>query len=241
MFLRLTLLALVVPLRCSLLGPEHPPLREVRIGPWSAVYRSYAGSRASLCDSEGSWLLEEMRSVDELLEAFLAKARGGAWKDSELPLIEEAAAALGPVLEAHRQNLSAARGCAFSRTEYFPAMLDRSEARAKAAAAQLAELPGVISFAQHRLRYERWDRQRQGEELLAKAQCGGPSLSAPNAIYHAYRDDLGAVRWLFCDGAVVSSANGGPYQLEVAAEHAKLKEAEYFLAARMYAQVKASP
>ncbi len=234
----------MVPLRCSLLGPPAPELHEYRLGRTTAYFRDYTNVSPRLCDDQPSWLLEELGSVDDLLTGLGAQGRGGSgFKDSELPLLEEAAATLGPVIDAQRRTVAWARSCPFGRGDGMVDRLTRSEALAKLSADQLVQVSGAASFARQRLKYEQWDLKRQQEQQEAHQLCG--KSVAANAVFHAYRDDLGQVRWLFCDGVVVSSLNGAPYQLESPGELApaerEKRAPEYFLAARMFASVAQPP
>ena len=232
-------------LGCSILAPRPPAARLYSLGSASATYASWAGEAANICDSEEHWLFEELSSTNQLLDGVLAhsSARGGTWADRELPLLEEAVRTLPPVLDALEWSLAALARCPLARRGLFPELLPRARTLVAEARAQLAEGSHILAFDKTSRRWESWDRERAQEQGQAKARCGAPS--APT-IYFAYRDELGQVAWLFCDGAQVLSQHGGPYQFQPPpglspAQLGQLHPPEYFLAARIYSPIREGP
>ncbi len=204
---------------------------EVRLGEWRASYSSYP-SLGAVCEAEPQWLAEELDSVNTLLEGFLSKGttRNNAWKENQLPLLEEAARVLPPMVEAHDAALKGLAGCELRKTRLFPALLERGEKLVKEARVEVGQLPQLVKFTRHRVVLERWEAERVKSQAEARAKC---SKGNGPVIYFAHEDEFGTRRWLFCDDSVVVAPVGKTWEREPA----DLKKATLWIqTARLFAE-----
>jgi hypothetical protein len=187
---------------------------EVRLGEWRASYSLYPSAKA-VCDAEPQWLAEELDSSNTLLDAFLARGttRNNAWKENQLPLLEEAARVLPAMVQAHEATLQGLEGCELKNTRLFPALLERGQKLVKEAQIEVGHLPELVRFTRHRVVLERWEKQRLEAQEAARAKCGAGEKPA---IYFAYEDEFGTRRWLFCDESVVIAPVGKTWEREPA-------------------------
>jgi len=160
-----------------------------------------------VCETEPTWLFDELTGVNDLLSNFLDRtpAHGATWSDEQIPLLEEASRTLPRVVQAHADNLALVSRCAYSELGAWPELVKRGHKLVGEARQQLGEAPQVLAFARKRQLLERWEKDRARDEESARAGCdardGGPSPF----IYFAWQDDLGRTYWLFCDGAEVTT------------------------------------
>src|SRR5688572_33482763 len=93
------------------------------LGEGRATYRDYrVDAEEDLCDAEPGWLMDELSSVNTLLERFLRLTEGNSseWTSQQLSLIEQASQSLPKVLDAHAHTLKQLEGCSFSDEKAFP-------------------------------------------------------------------------------------------------------------------------
>ena len=183
---------------------------DVKLGEWRASYSLYS-SPAAVCVAEPQWLAEELDSVNVMLEGFLSKGttRNNAWRESQLPLLEEAARVLPSMVQAHEATLIGIEQCELKDTRLFPALIARGRKLVKEAHLEVGQLPELIRFTRHRVLLDRWEKDRDEAELVAKAKC----VKAPAPfIYFAYDDEFGTRRWLFCDDTMVIAPVAKPWE-----------------------------
>lgn len=187
---------------------------EVRLGDWRASYSIYSSATA-VCEAEPQWLADELDSTNNLLDGFLAKGttRNNAWKESQLPLLEEAARVLPAMVDAHEATLKGLASCELKNTRLFPGLLERGQKLVKEAHVEVAQLPQLVRFTRHRVVLERWEKERVEAELAAKTKCA--KAKSP-FIYFAFEDEFGTRRWLFCDESVVIAPAGKTWEREPA-------------------------
>jgi hypothetical protein len=183
---------------------------EVKVGEWRASYSVYATPEA-VCSAEPQWLAEELDSVNTMLDGFLAlgTTRNNAWKEHQLPLLEEASRVMPAMLRAHEVTLVGIEGCELKNTRLFPKLIARGRKLVKEAHMEVDQLPQLIRFTQHRVDVERWEKERDEAEEVAKAKC----VKAPEPfIYFAYEDEFGTRKWLFCDDTEVIARAGKTWE-----------------------------
>ncbi|GMU61496.1 MAG: hypothetical protein AMXMBFR34_32590 [Myxococcaceae bacterium] len=173
---------------------------EVRLGDWRASYSTFP-SPAAVCDAEAPWLADELQSVNTLLDGFLAM-RGGAWTQGHLPLLEQAAKVLPPLLEAVGATLDALSRCPLGSQGRFPELIARGAPLVKEARQEVARLPELIRFVKHRVALDKWEKQRLEALEPARAACKGTKPGEPS-VFFAWEDEFGTRHWLFCDGGEV--------------------------------------
>lgn len=185
---------------------------EVRLGEWRASYSLYS-SPGAVCEAEPQWLADELDSVNALLDGFLAKGttRNNAWKESQLPLLEEAARVLPALVDAHAATLTGLEGCELKKTRLFPALLERGQRLVKEARTEVGQLPELVRFTRHRVVLERWEADRMKAQATARETC---KKSDKPVIYFAYEDEFGTRRWLFCDDSLVIAPAGKTWERE---------------------------
>jgi hypothetical protein len=185
---------------------------EVRLGEWRASYSLYS-SPGAVCEAEPQWLADELDSVNTLLDGFLAKGttRNNAWKENQLPLLEEAAKVLPPMVEAQAATLNGLEGCELKNTRLFPALLERGQRLVKEARVEVGQLPDLVRFTRHRVVLDKWEAERVKAQVAARAGC---KKSDKPLIYFAWEDEFGTRRWLFCDDSSVVAAAGKTWERE---------------------------
>ena len=177
---------------------------EVRVGKLEATYTEYAPP-AAVCDAEPQWLAEELRSVNTLLEGFLA--HGTTFSEAQLPMLEQAGAQLPKLVEVHDATLTALAKCPLGQSPVFAAILEKGAQLVTRAKQDVPRLPELAKFTRHRVKVEKWLVQRDERREAAKASCSGVKPGAPT-IYFAQEDEFGTRTFEFCDGAQVTSAPG---------------------------------
>lgn len=202
------LLLIVALAPCAALAEKSV---EVRLGEWRASYTTW-DSPSDVCDAQAQWLADELHSVNQLLDAFLAKGttRNGAWKEDDLPLLEQAAKVLPAMVDAQEATLRALEKCELRRTGLFPKLLERGLALVKEAHSEVGRLPELVRFARHRVALERWEKDRLDRATKARESCNG--ASSADRIYFAWEDEFGARHWLFCDDGAVLAPPGKAWE-----------------------------
>jgi len=200
-----------------------PPQVTVAAGPWRATYRDWSG--VDVCETEPSWLREELDEANDVLERFTS--RGGAWRDDELPVLEDAMRALPGLVEAHAKNLEALRRCPGAP---HAAAVERGLELVAAAGAGLDGAARLIRFSRQRRDIEAWRRSLEAEREAARERCAADA-GAGAGIYFAFGDELAGTTWLFCDGAAVNAPMTGGLRLDGGDEEAK---ARYFELSRVH-------
>ncbi len=196
-------LVLCVLWACVSTGPQQVT---VAAGPWRATYRDWSG--VDVCETEPSWLREELDEANDVLERFTA--HGGAWRDDELPVLEEASRALPPLVEAHAKNLEALQHCP---GEPHATAVERGLKLVAAARDGLDGASKLLRFSSHRRGIEAWRKSLETERDEARERCAADAGALP-VIYFAFGDELAGTTWLFCDGAVVNAPLTGGLRLE---------------------------
>lgn len=231
---------LLVLLACASSGP---PVVTVSDGPWRASYRDWSG--ADVCATEPSWLRDELIEANEVLEKFTA--RGGAWHDDELHLLEAAARALPPLVEAHGRTLAALSACPYADADVYRSLITKGTKLVEAARAELSDAQKLVRFSHQRRTIEKWRKGLDEEREAARQRCVSDAGEPPH-IYFAYGDELAGTTWLFCDGAVVNAPPVGVLDLVEApddwpADQATELKTRCFELARVYpgGQIKQPP
>lgn len=213
--------ALVVS-ACATTPKPAPALKRLEWGGSVATWRAYGvPEKAGICDAEPRFLLDELASVNGLLNRFLVAmqtpdgvAPEAAWPEEKIERFEEGAQVLPPALEQHELNVRAAGRCAFATSGGFPKLLERSEALVRDVRARLESVPRELEKARAAHALEAWRKQRLSSQEAARQTC--PSRTPKPRVYYAWVDEAGVTRWLFCDGAQATQEGGG----EVHVEHA---------------------
>jgi len=219
--------ALLVVSACAASGPA---VTTVTVDGRRAAWRDWSG--IDVCQTEPSWLYDELADANELLGHFTR--RSGTWRDDELPVLEAAAKSLGPLLAAHARNVEAAAACPWASEGTWPRVLAEGRRLVAAARAEIDSAPKLVAFVRHRQEVERWRKdvlEPQREAALAGCQGEG--------VAFAWSDELEGTTWLFCDGAAVNAPLVGGFELKNAPESwpaAQLadRRAKCFEAARNY-------
>jgi hypothetical protein len=188
---------------------------DVRLGDWRASYSLYS-SPAAVCEAEPQWLADELDSVNALLDGFLAlgTTRNNAWKESQLPLLVEAARVLPPMLEAHAATLNGLESCEVRKTRLFPGLLERGQKLVKEARNEVGQLGDLVRFTRHHVVLDKWEQERVKAQAAARANCS--KSSAKPVIYFAYEDEFSTRRWLFCDDSTVIAPPGKTWERDPA-------------------------
>lgn len=171
---------------------------EVRVGEQRAKYTAYE-SAAAVCEAEPQWLAEELHGVNVMLEWFLAQ--GSTWKESQLPMLEQAAKALPKMVAAQDLALRALPSCSFAKTSRFPEILTVGVPLVDAAKKEVTRLPELAQFVKHRVALEKWEKQRDARREENRARCAGKQ--GEEVVFFAAADEFGTRTWEFCDGGVV--------------------------------------
>ncbi len=184
---------------------------EYRLGDWKATHRVYSPPSA-VCEAEPQWLYDELHTVNDLLDGFLARAstRGGGWSDAHLPMLEQAVKTLPAVVEAHAAALHALEKCPFATSGLYPQLLERGLKLVPEAQTELSKLPELMRFTRHRGAVERFEKDRAARQKKAKDGCAKPTAT----IYFSYQDEYRTRFWLFCDGAQVKAAADKTFEAE---------------------------
>ncbi len=196
--------------------PKPPPLKDFALGMSRASYRDYRGAEVGICDSEPRWLLDELASVNSMLDRFLeatATPPGEEWTDEQLKMLEEAAKSLPEVLEVHEANLKRLGRCDFADSHAFPTLRERGLAYVSEARARVAQAPDLIAYVRAKDALERWKDERPRLQLAAKEGCPSRPRVGDADLYFAYEDEQGQTIWLFCDGAIARASRGGAPEL----------------------------
>ncbi|MEW5740984.1 MAG: hypothetical protein AB1938_18835 [Myxococcota bacterium] len=213
---------------------------EIRLGEWRASYSTFP-SPAAVCDAEAPWLTEELQSVNALLDRFLAHSstRGGAWTQAHLPLLEQAAKVLPPLLEAVGATLDALSTCALGTQGRFPELISRGVPLVKEARAEVGRLPELIRFVKHRVALDKWEKHRAEALDAARSTCQGAKPTEPT-IFFAWEDEFAVRHWLFCDDSEVVAPPAKPWlHLPKAGAKADPKQATLSIqAARLFPEAK---
>jgi hypothetical protein len=197
----------VVGLLALCCATSGPPEHRVWAGTWRAIWHDWSG--ADVCETEPSWLLEELTQVNEVLERFTAKQ--GTWREDELPVLEEAVRGLDPVVDAHLKNIAAAARCPFAQTGVYRATLEKGASLANAARAELDSAPKLLAFVHHQQALERWRKSLVQRREAGRSSCADAGTGP--TVYFAWSDELEGTTYLYCDGAVVRAALTGAIEL----------------------------
>lgn len=222
-----------------------PPLNRLELSGGVATWRAYgAPDKASICDAEPRFLLDELASVNGALSRFLdatatpeGTAVKDAWPDEKIERFDEGLEGLPDLLTQHESNVKQASECGFAKTGGYPRLLERSRELAKDARARLDTVPKEIAQARAARALEKWQRDRLDAQEAARREC--PAKSSSPVLYFAFTDEQGVTQWLFCDGASVTQAGQGEPTFEAApTELVKGKRAPkpaaYLAAAKKY-------
>jgi hypothetical protein len=223
---------------CVASGPQP---REYTLGRWRVTYRDWAGTSENVCETEPSWLFDELTEVNDFLEQFLhsSAARGGTWSDDDAPMLQQAVKTLSPLVEAHARNVDALSKCAYADHGVYRDAVERGKKLSAAARDELRGAPEMLKFVQHRQVEERWRQALEPERDAARETCAGDAGRPGSTIFFAWADELKGTTWLFCDGSVVVAPLTGPLELQASSTQwpaAKVHElkARYFELARAF-------
>lgn len=222
-----------------------PSLNRLELSGGVATWRAYGNpDKASICEAEPRFLLDELASVNGALTRFLDStetpkdtAPKDAWPDEKIDQFEEGLKALPDLLTQHEANVKQAADCAFAKTGGYPLLLKRSRELAKDARGRLDTVPNEIAQARAARALEKWQRERLDAQEGARRGCPSKPSTAPQ-VYFAFTDERGTTEWLFCDGALVRQEGGEPAFEPAPAEIWKGKRAPkpaaYLAAAKKY-------
>lgn len=231
---RAALIALVTTGCAS--APVKRPVERFDFDGTRASYRVFSDD--SICDTEPRFLADEFLSVNEVFKRFLRDTPATSdepWSESHFTVMEDGLARLPPLVEQHRTHLKLASGCSFSKQGAWPDMLKRADTLLDGTRARLDVGPILMKEVRHRTALAEWNQQRLEQQESARRTC--PAKLGSATIYFAYRDESERTSYLFCDGALVSVAEGTP-KLEPAPAELVGRRAppakSYLLAAERY-------
>lgn len=170
----------------------------------------FGGARATvrdfppgaICEAEPRFLLDELASVNAVLNRFAKKVPGGAgeeaWPESAIALAEEGASRLPPLLELHARSLAAAARCDFSTLGAWPTLLARGRTLVHEVRTRLEGAPAEIARVRRARALARWQQERLLQQESARRAC--PRKPGAAIVYFAWREGA-RTTWLFCDGA----------------------------------------
>ncbi|MEW6430029.1 MAG: hypothetical protein AB1730_00865 [Myxococcota bacterium] len=223
-----------------------PSLNRLELSGGVATWRAYGDpDKASICEAEPRFLLDELASVNGALTRFLdatttpeGTAVKDAWPDEKIDQFEEGLKALPDLLTQHEANVKQAADCAFAKTGGYPLLLKRSRELAKDARGRLDTVPKEIAQARAARALEQWQHERLDAQEAARRGCPSKPSSSP-LVYFAFTDDRGVTEWLFCDGALVRQEGQGEPAFEAAPSEIwkgkrAPKSAAYLAAAKKY-------
>ncbi len=190
---------------CASTPAQPPPLQTFRLGLLRADYRDYRGG--DICAAEPRWLAEELQAPLAIVSRFVRAASqdpDSGWSEEDLALVREAAAGIGPLLEALQWNLAAAGRCSFASKAELAALVQKGPAACEAARRLVQAVPGILDYRQARRSRATWQSGQPSRESQAAQLCARQDAT----IYYAVSRCDGAQEWLFCDGARVTPAPG---------------------------------
>lgn len=174
-----------------------------------ATYRVFTD--ASVCEAEPQFVADEFLSVNEVLKRFLRETPDNSndtWTDAQFTLMEDGIARLPPLLATHREHLTLISRCNFAKTGAWPEMLSRADTLLDGAKARLDVGPILMKEVRRRTALETWNRERLEQQESARRAC--PVKTGVATVYFAFTDEAGRTSYLFCDGALVTTADGEP-------------------------------
>lgn len=222
---------------------QQVPVKQYALAGGRAEYRDYAEARASICDSEPRWLMDELSGMNGLLARFMssteqASTPGAAEQARQLELLKEAAGSLRKVLDVHQSNLKALRECGFARSGAFAELGRRGLELVEMSRSRLAEADEAKKVEAAQLKWKEEAPQR--EQTARQTWCAKEPEVGSTDLFYARRFADGRTEWLFCDGHRVQAASGGGEPTLVSPEglsakdRRKVKPARYLDAARGY-------
>lgn len=175
---------------------------DVHVGRLDAKYTVYSPPSAA-CEAEPQWLAEELRSVNSLLEAFLAN--GTTFSEAQLPMLEQAGKQLPKLVEVHEATLKALSNCPLGKTAQFQNILEKGASLMARAKVDVPRLPELAKFTRHRVKLDKWEKQRDAQRDAARAGCDG---KGEPKLFFAQEDEFGTRLFEFCDGGIVTAPPG---------------------------------
>lgn len=197
---------------CVLRPPTPPRLETYTLGPVKANYRAYKGASSGICDAEHRWLSDELAAVNTLFSRYLAESEGdvdGEWKQARLDLLEEATQSMPAIVQIHEDNLNELEGCSFKRKGLLPQIRGRGRELIALTRERLEFTPKLVAYVRAREARADWIRDRPAQEIKAKEVCEPKPKKGELVLYYAWRDDEGKTRFLFCDGAIMTTDKAG--------------------------------
>ncbi|HZH04075.1 MAG TPA: hypothetical protein VEY30_09835 [Myxococcaceae bacterium] len=228
---------------CATRRASTPPAQTLSLGTYSSGFRDYAGR--DLCAQDGTQLASELEDVHSLLAQFLqATSAGvqGVWAEEHLALLMEGQKSLPPVLDVLGSTYRLLPQCPFDPALGLAGVARQGLELTRQAGERLKESPELLEFGRVRAEIAQWEEAQNLQ--CAQSQIGGcnarpaPKNSRP-VIYYASEDAQGAREWLFCDGAAVRAAAGGPPQFVGPAPGRKPKRGSRVDLARPYLEAAA--
>lgn len=168
-----------------------------------ATTRQFPGD--SICEAEPRFLLDELSSVNGLLNHFLEglpEDAGADWSEAAMALVEEGTTRLPPLLTQHQRSLQTLERCPFAAQGAWPSLISRGTGLLERVRARLEEAPEEIRRVQHARAVEAWQQERLAQQESARRSCPQRRVPTPR-IYFAWREGL-LTTWLFCDGAQIT-------------------------------------
>lgn len=175
---------------------------EVRVGKLEAKYTVYSPASAA-CEAEPQWLAEELRSVNSLLEAFLSN--GTTFSEAQLPMLEQAGKQLPKLVQVHEATLNALSSCSMGKTPQFQNILEKGSALVTRAKVDVPRLPELAKFTRHRVKLDKWEKQRDAQRDAARSGC---DAKGEPKIFFAQEDEFGTRLFEFCDSGIVTAPPG---------------------------------
>lgn len=170
---------------------------DVRIGKLEAKYTVYSPP-SDACDAEPQWLAEELRSVNALLEAFLAN--GTTFSEAQLPMLEQAGAQLPKLVQVHEATLNALSKCSIASSPQIANTLEKGNALVARAKVDVPRLPELAKFTKHRAKLDKWEKQRDAQREASRSECDGTPK-----LFFGFEDEFGVRYFEFCDGGIVTA------------------------------------
>lgn len=206
---------------CATAKPA-PALNRLELAGGIATWRAYGNpDKAGICEAEPRFLLDELASVNGVLNRFLeatatpeGTAPRDAWPDEKIARFEEGLEGLPDLLTQHEANVRLAQGCAFATSGGYPKLLERARELSRQARTRLEVVPKQIAQARAASAFEQWQKERLEAQDAARREC--PAKPGAPLVYFAFTDERGVTQWLFCDGASVTQSGTGEPTVEPA-------------------------
>lgn len=221
---------------------KPPPIQVYELGMWRASYRDYTASRQSICSAEPRWLIDELGSVNGVLSRWLGKTDLGldeVWPKEALDLLEQGAETLPPLIAVHREQLQEVGRCSFANEGAFPDIRRRGLEYVEKAAERIERAPQVKAYIAAKAALEVWRRERPLREIEAGRTCPAKVRVGQARVYYAFESEEGQRRWLFCDGARVTTDVSGALVFQAPPdatrrEMRRIKARDYLEAAKAF-------